>query len=157
MPTTANLALPYPALSSAPNVPSDLGALAAQIEAKFASGWTALTIASGFANYTGVSGPVPGYRVVGTRCYVYFWVQRTSGLFTLSTNFTPFAAGALPSGIRPSTRSALAWGVSQFSNVNPPLVRVEAVTDGSIVVNAAQVSGTAPSWVQADFNFEINY
>lgn len=157
MPTTANLALPYPSLSSAPNVPSDLGALAAQIEAKFASSWTALTIASGFANYTGVTGPVPGYRVVGTRCHVYFWVQRTSGTFTLSTNFVPFAAGALPVGIRPANRSVLHWGISQFSNSNPPLVRVEVAIDGSITVNCTQASGTAPSWVHADFNFEINY
>lgn len=157
MPSTTNLGMPYPALSSAPNVPQDIQALAAQIEAKFASGWTTLTIASGYQNYTGTSGPAPGYRVVGTRCYVYFWIQKTSGTFALSTAVTPFAAGAIPAGIRPSTRSALAWGVSQFSNVNPPLVRVEVFTDGSIQVSPTQVSGTGPSWVMADFNFEINY
>lgn len=32
MPTTTNLALPYPALSSAPNVPADMAALAAAVD-----------------------------------------------------------------------------------------------------------------------------
>lgn len=34
MPTTTNLALPYPALSSSPNVPSDMAALAGALDAK---------------------------------------------------------------------------------------------------------------------------
>jgi hypothetical protein len=156
VPSTTNLGLPYPSLSNAPNVPQDIQALAAQVEAKFASGWTALTVASGYTNYTGVTGPVPAYRVVGTRCHVSFWIQKTSGSFTINTEVVPFAAGALPSGIRPSTRSALAWGVTQWNSTTAPLLRVEAKIDGSISVNPAQ-SGTAPTWVMADFNFEINY
>lgn len=156
MPSTTNLGMPYPALSSAPNVPQDIQALAAQIETKFAAGWTTLTLASGYLTWS--SGPAPAYRVVGTRCRVIFWIQKTSsGTFALGTEVTPFAIGSLPSGIRPSTRSALAWGMSQFSNANAPLVRVEAKTDGSISVNPTQISGTAPLWVQCDFDFEINY
>jgi hypothetical protein len=43
LPTTTNLALPYPALSSAPNVPSDLAALAAQVEAMLGTTYTSIT------------------------------------------------------------------------------------------------------------------
>jgi hypothetical protein len=42
MPTTANLLLPYPALTAAPNVPADLQAIADRIEAVFATGGAAM-------------------------------------------------------------------------------------------------------------------
>jgi hypothetical protein len=154
MPTTSLLALPYPSLSSAPNVPQDLQNLAQAVDTKLGPpAWSTLTVASGFQNYTGITGPAPQYRIVNGRVYVVFWVQRTSGTFTLGTTFTPFAAGALPAAARPTTRSILRWGMSQFSNVNPPLVRVEVALDGSILVNAVQASGTAPTWIMADFDF----
>jgi hypothetical protein len=154
VPNTTNLALPYPSLSSAPNVPQDIQALAEAVDSKVGSpAWTPLPIASGFINSTAVAGPVPGYRIVNGRVQVTFWVQRSSGLFTLSTIFTPFAAGALPAAARPATRPILRWGMSQFSNTNPPLVRIEVGTDGSIQLNVTQPSGTAPTWVQADFDY----
>lgn len=119
------------------------------------SAWTALTIATGFANYTGVTGPAPAYRMLGTRVYVSFWLQRTAGLFTFGTEFVPFAAAALPAAARPTNRNVLRWGTAQFSSTNAPLVRVEAKTDGSISVNAiGAIAGTDPTWVMADFNYE---
>jgi hypothetical protein len=43
LPTTTNLALPYPALSGSPNVPQDLQLLAAQIEAMLGTSYASIT------------------------------------------------------------------------------------------------------------------
>ncbi len=43
MPTTTNLALPYPSLASAPNVPQDLQLLAQEVETKLGTTYTSIT------------------------------------------------------------------------------------------------------------------
>jgi hypothetical protein len=43
LPTTTNLALPYPSLSSAPNVPQDMQNLAAQVEATLGTTYASIT------------------------------------------------------------------------------------------------------------------
>jgi len=153
MPSTTNLQMPYPALSSAPNVPQDMQALAQQIESKFAGAWTPLTIASGYQNWTGTSGPAPQYRFVGTKVQVLFWIQKTSGTFALGTDVIPFAAGALPAAARPATRNVLRWGHSTWTNSVAPMVYITVKPDGSITVNPAQ-TGSPVAWVMGDFEFE---
>ncbi len=155
----------YPASSAAPNVPQDLQNLASDLNTDVGAidtlvdglagttAWTALTLAGGFENWTGVTGPVPAYRVTGNRVEVQGYIQRaSSALFTFNTVFTPFSA--LPANARPAQRAVLRWGMAQFSSTNAPLVRVEVATTGLITVNAIAPSGTAPSWISIDFEFD---
>lgn len=153
MPTTTKLQLPYPSLSSAPNVPQDIQALAQKIEDNSTTAWTTLTLASGFTNWTGTTGPAPAYRIVGTKVQIIFWVQKTSGSFTVGTDAVICAAGALPVAARPVNRNVLRWGHSQWSTTTAPLIYITVKPDGSLTVNPAS-SGTAPTWVMGDIEYE---
>ncbi len=164
MPTTSR-GYRYPASSAAPNVPQDLQNLAADLNSDVGTidtlvdglagttAWTDLTLAAGFENWTGVTGPAPALRVAGNQVYAQGYIQRaSSALFTFNTVFTPFSA--FPSNARPANRAVLRWGMAQFSSTAAPLVRIEVATTGVMTVNAIGASGTAPSWISFDFVFD---
>jgi hypothetical protein len=69
MPSTANLGLPYPDLTNAPNVPADIGALAARLEALLGTAqtpWTPVWQQSSGATLAISDGTLVGsYRQVG--------------------------------------------------------------------------------------------
>lgn len=165
MPTTSR-GYRYPASSAAPNVPqdvqnlasdlnTDVGAINTRVNNLEGSGsWTTLPLDAAVQNWTGTAGPVPGYKKVGSRVWVQGYVQRVGGtLFTFGTAFT---IATLPTGNRPLNRSALYWGMSQFSSTNPPIVRVEVATTGVLTAQPIAPSGTSPAWLMFDFSFDIN-
>lgn len=68
MATTTNLALPYPALSAAPNVPQDLQLLAAQLDTIIGGAWSSYTpvwTSTGTAPTLGNGTLVGAYRQLG--------------------------------------------------------------------------------------------
>lgn len=114
--------------------------------------WTGLTFETGFTNNG--SGYVAGYKRVGGTVHLRGVIQRSSGVFTFNTSFIPFV---LPVGLRPSLRPHLWWGVTQWSSSNMPLARCEVQSDGDLVVAATAdaTSGTAPTWIDINTQYEV--
>ncbi len=114
--------------------------------------WTDLTFAANFTNNG--TGYNAGYKKVGSTVYLRGVIQRTSGVFTFNTNFTPLV---LPAALRPSVRPHLWMGVTQWSSANIPIARCEVQSDGDLIVAAAAdvASGTAPTWIDINTQYEV--
>lgn len=129
MPTTSGLALPYPALTAAPNVPADIQALADRIEALWGGAWTAYTPAltsSGTAPNLG-TGPVASGRYKQIGKTVFFQ-------FTLRFGTSPTIGTGFYSVSLPPVTAAATWDTG---GANGRDIGSGSVSDDSAGTNAA--------------------
>lgn len=150
MPTTAN-GLVYPSTSAAPNVPADIQALAASVDAQYGTA-TDYTPTLGFTNTTAT---VAKYQKVGDIVWVEF-------LLTLTGTPTGTFSITLPSGLNAAaTANRLACGTVMMndgpldSTRRSGTVFLLSATTVSILVDslttAALVSTTVPwTWAAGD-------
>lgn len=105
------------------------------------SGWTTLTLATGFTS----AGQTPGVRVINGIVYFKGTIQRTGG-YVASTNYTPIAIGAIPVAMRPVNRYQRQCAGSSGATLSRGIVNADGSIDigiGTVVPTYVDISGLA--------------
>lgn len=152
MPNTANLALPYPALTDAPNVPQHMQSLASALDTRLGGAWTTFELTNaGSTNLTGV-GTANGatqecsYKLIGNKtALIRIFLQLGTGATSAGT----ISLGPLPFSTRTGLVSALLY--RNNSAVHP----AAAIVSGTQITRFYYVNGTAGNglpwtWAGAD-------
>lgn len=96
MPNTTNLALPYPALTDAPNVPTHMQSLANAVDTRLGGNWTAFTLTAAGSLNVGTFGTGAtqdnAYKLIGNRTALIriFLTLGTSPSITGTLGLGPF-------------------------------------------------------------------
>lgn len=105
MPTTANLAMPYPALTAAPNVPADIQALADRVDTVLTtppSAWVTPALLNSWVAF-GAPHQALRYRKINGVVYVQGFVK--NGVGAAATIIVTLPAGFRPAATITSTQT----------------------------------------------------
>lgn len=153
MPNTANLALPYPALTDAPNVPQHVQNLAGAIDTRLGAAWTAFefTAAGSVGLSTTATTQANAYKLIGNKTML-IRIQITLTAANGFSGTAPLEFGPLPNGTSASLVNTLNGFIrrSDTSVVliggNPSATRVVRMYFANGVV-----TGAAPlTWAAGD-------
>ncbi|MEV6344119.1 hypothetical protein [Actinoplanes sp. NPDC051851] len=111
MPSTTTFALPYPALSSAPNVPQDLQLLAAAIDLLLTPVLTTTTASIGTVSSGFTVNDVRAITLLGGRLiFLDLYLSNTAAITVTSGNMTDTTVFTLVSALWPSHYTSFVWG-----------------------------------------------